>query len=66
MPMQHSNSIMPVDKSWMHLRNRNCPEYEVGVKKFMKKARLYVNEEGKMRYPCVRCYNGSWFKPNLV
>ena len=29
-------------------------------------ARLHVNKEGKIRCPCVRCYNGSWFKPNLV
>ena len=44
---------MLVDKSWMHLRTRNCPEYEVGVKKFIKKARLHVNEEEKIRCPCV-------------
>lgn len=57
---------MPVDKSWMHLRTRNCPEYEAGVKKFIERARLHVNEEGKIRCPCVRCYNGKWFKPELV
>ena len=57
---------MPVDKSWMHLRTRNCPEYEAGVKKFIQKARLHVNEEGKICCPCVRCYNGKWFKPDLV
>ena len=57
--------IMPTDKSWIHL-NQNCPEYEAGLKKFIEKARLHVNKEGKIRCPCVQCYNGSWHKPDLV
>ena len=57
---------MLVDKSWMHLRTQNHPEYEAGVKKFIEKARLHVNEEGKICCPYVRCYNGKWFKPDLV
>ena len=56
---------MPTDKSWIHL-NQNCLKYEVGLKKFIEKARLHVNEEGKIHCPCVRCYNGSWYKPSLV
>ena len=44
---------MSVDKSWMHLRTQNYPEYEAGIKKFIEKVRLHVNEEKKIRCPCV-------------
>ena len=46
-------STMPVDKSWMHLRIRNCLEYEADVKKFIEKVRLRINKEEKIYYPYV-------------
>ena len=57
---------MSVDKSWMHMRTQNCPKYEAGVKKFIEKVRLHVNEKRKVCCPSVRCYNVKWFKLDLV
>ena len=57
---------MPIGKSWTYIKNQNCLEYEADIKKFIEKARLYVNKERKIHCPCMQCYNGSWHKPDLV
>ena len=36
---------MSVNKSWIYFRARNYLEYEAGVKNFIEKMRLHVNEE---------------------
>lgn len=43
---------MAEDKSWIQM-SRSSKEYKAGIKGFMEKARLYVNEEGKTRCPRI-------------
>ncbi|KAD4586129.1 hypothetical protein E3N88_23730 [Mikania micrantha] len=53
---------MEVDKSWIKLRNRRCPDFLNGLKKFMEIAKNHVNGEGKGYCPCKSCANS---KPSL-
>lgn len=50
---------MTINKSWITLRNRTCPEFLNGLNKFMKIAQIHANSEGKAYCPCIRCANSN-------
>jgi hypothetical protein len=49
---------MTIDKSWIHLRNRNSPEFVNGLNNFIEIAKNHVDSRGKAYCPCRLCYNG--------
>ncbi|KAL8215011.1 hypothetical protein R6Q57_004460, partial [Mikania cordata] len=57
---------MEVDKSWIILQNRRCPDFLNGLKKFMEIAKNHVNGEGKGYCPCKSCANSKRSLQNLA
>ncbi|KAM7502720.1 hypothetical protein LguiB_001624 [Lonicera macranthoides] len=48
---------MPINKSWMVVKNRLSTEYINGVEEFVEIDKARVNAEGQMRCPCMSCLN---------
>ena len=51
---------MPIDKSWMKIRNRKSDEYEKGLKAFIEQAYNYLDTCRRVRCPCKKCLNMSF------
>ncbi|CAH9113242.1 unnamed protein product [Cuscuta europaea] len=52
---------MPIDKSWIFIKNRLSEEFWNGLQGFIDYAKDFVNEEGKISCPCKHCVNGQMF-----
>ena len=50
---------MPMDKSWIKIKNRKSPAYMNGVKDFVENIVNFVDSSGKVRCPCKKCVNMS-------
>ena len=48
---------MPIDKSWITIKNRKSVDYMNGVKDFVDHASNFVDSSGKVRCPCKKCVN---------
>ncbi|KAD2393564.1 hypothetical protein E3N88_40541 [Mikania micrantha] len=57
---------MEVDKSWIKLQNRRCPDFLNGLKKFMEITKNHVNGEGKEYCQCKSCANSKRSLQNLA
>ena len=57
---------MPMDKSWINLRNHLSDEYFNGARAFIEIAKNYPNEEGLIWCPCRKCCNGLWQRIGVV
>ena len=47
-----------IDKSWIFEKNRFGDKYWSGATAFIENAKKYVNEDGLVKCPCIRCVNG--------
>ncbi|CAH9095946.1 unnamed protein product, partial [Cuscuta epithymum] len=45
---------MPIDKSWIYIKNRLSEEYWKGLQGFINYAKDFVNKEGNISCPCKR------------
>ena len=48
---------MPMDKSWIRIKNRKSVAYMNGIKDFVEHASNFVDSSGKVRCPCKKCMN---------
>ena len=57
---------MPIDKSWIHLRNRLSDEYWDGLCAFIEFGKNYANSTGGIRYLYIKCRNHEMLAPEIV
>lgn len=57
---------MPIDKSWMAMKNRLLREYSNGVKEFVEVGKAHVNTEGQMRCLCMNYLNRRFQAPRAI
>ncbi|KAK6158587.1 hypothetical protein DH2020_005901 [Rehmannia glutinosa] len=57
---------MPIDKSWISIRNRLSDEYWNGLTGFIEHAKNYTNSQGLISCPCIKCRNGYLHPPEKV
>ena len=57
---------MPMDKSWITIKNRNSIAYMNGVQDFVELASNFVDSSGKVRCPCKKCENMSFERIGVV
>ena len=57
---------MPIDKSWITIRNRKSVDYMNGVKDFVEHASNFVNSSGKVRRPYKKYVNMNFERIDVV
>ena len=57
---------MPIDKSWIHLKNQLSNQYQEGLSAFINIAKDYVDKSSCTNCPCPRCSNHKCFLVETV
>ncbi|CAL1399234.1 unnamed protein product [Linum trigynum] len=55
-----------MDRSWLKLKDRFCPQYVCGVDAFIQCAMQCLDGQGRVRCPCRWCNNCSFKTIELV
>lgn len=55
-----------MDKTWIDIENRRCPEYVNGVNNFLQFAFAHASRVDKIRCPCYKCCNATFQTRNIV
>ena len=57
---------MPINKSWIMIKNCKPIDYMNGVKAFVEHVSNFVNSSGKVRCPCKKCVNMNFERIGVV
>ena len=57
---------MPMDKSWINIKNQKSLAFMNGVKEFVEYAANFVDSNGKVRCPCKKCVTMTFERISVV
>ena len=57
---------MPINKSWITIKNHKLVDYMNGVKAFVEYAYNFVDSSGKVRCPYKKCVNMNFERIGVV